>query len=118
MLKTVLAVTLLATSISTFAANSPITVQSRGIYIGNNANLPAWQLTLTSVDNDITVQSFTLNRGNCVISYPGRGKGVNKRLQYGQSLSFSTPSNSGFTQCRPLELTVQTNKGAFTFNWQ
>lgn len=74
MLKTVLAITLLATSISTFAANSPITVQSRGIYIGNNANLPAWQLTLTSVDNDITVQSFTLNRGNCVISYPGRGK--------------------------------------------
>jgi len=117
MLKTIIATTLLATSINTLASNLPLTVQSQGTYIANNTFLPAWQLTLTSVDNDLTIQSFTLNRGNCVISLPGRGKNVNKILQYGQSISFTTPSNDNFTKCKPLELVVQTSKGSFTFNW-
>ncbi|WP_272927867.1 hypothetical protein [Pectobacterium parmentieri] len=42
---------------------------------------------------------------------------MNKRLAYGQTLSFTTPSNDAFTKCKPLELTVQTSKGSFTYNW-
>ncbi|MGI8465632.1 hypothetical protein [Pectobacterium punjabense] len=108
---------LLMGSLSSFASTTPLAVQSRNTYLLDNVNLPVWQLTLTSRDNDITIQSFTLNRGNCVISFPGRGKNVNKRLAYGQTLSFTTPSNDAFTKCKPLELTVQTSKGSFTYNW-
>ena len=104
-------------SLSSFADTTPLAVQSQNTYLLNNVNLPVWQLTLTSTDNDITIQSFTLNRGNCLISFPGRGKNVNKHLAYGQTLSFTTPSNDAFTKCKPLELTVQTSKGTFTYNW-
>lgn len=104
-------------SLSSFADTTPLTVQSQNTYLLNNTNLPVWQLTLTSTDNDITIQSFTLNRGNCLISFPGRGQNVNKHLAYGQTLSFTTPSNDAFTKCKPLELTVQTSKGTFTYNW-
>ncbi|QHQ16180.1 hypothetical protein GMW39_10070 [Pectobacterium parmentieri] len=108
---------LLMGSLSSFASTTPLAVQSRNTYLLDNVNLPVWQLTLTSRDNDITIQSFTLNRGNCLISFPDRGKNVNKRLAYGQTLSFTTPSNDAFTKCKPLELTVQTSKGSFTYNW-
>ncbi|EOV7882096.1 hypothetical protein ACOREI_002677 [Yersinia enterocolitica] len=117
MFKTILASMLLAVALPALADNPPLSVDAQGTYLAK-VNFPVWQLTLTSLENDITIQSLTLNRGNCLISMEGRGKNMNKRLGYGQTLSFTTPSNSGFTQCRPLELTVQTNKGAFTFNWK
>ncbi|CAI1017385.1 hypothetical protein [Serratia liquefaciens] len=118
MIKNALAAVLLVGSVSALAGTPPLSVSSQATYLINNRNLPVWELTLTSLDNDITLQSLTLNRGNCLISMAGRGKNVNRRLGYGQTLSFTTPSNGGFSQCRPLELTVQTNKGDFTFNWQ
>lgn len=118
MFKHVLTATLLIISASALADTAPLSVNSQGTYLINNPNLPVWQLTLTSLENDITIKSLTLNRGNCLISNAGRGKNMNKRLGYGQTFSFTTPSNSNFTQCRPLELTVQTNKGPYTFNWQ
>lgn len=118
MFKTLLTTLLLAVALPALADTAPLSVNSQGTYLINNPNLPVWQLTLTSLENDITVQSITLNRGNCLISMSGRGQNVNKRLGYGQTFSFTTPSNSSFTQCRPLELTVQTDKGPYTFNWQ
>ncbi|EPH2853901.1 hypothetical protein P5G64_09860 [Serratia nevei] len=118
MIKNTLATVLLIGSFSAFAGTTPLSVKSQATYLINNSNYPVWQLTLTSLENDITIQSLTLNRGNCLISMAGRGKNVNKRLGYGQTLSFTTPSNNGFNKCRPLELTVQTSKGDFTFNWQ
>ncbi|MBA0167879.1 hypothetical protein [Pectobacterium sp. CFBP8739] len=117
MFKYVFAAALLISSFTTLANAVPLSVSSQGTYLINNPNLPVWQLTLTSLENDITIQSLTLNRGNCLISITGRGKNMNKRLGYGQTFSFTTPSNSGFTKCRPLELTVQTSQGPFTFNW-
>lgn len=117
MFKTLLITMLLAVAVPVLADNAPLSVNAQETYLPK-VNFPVWQLTLTSLENDITVQSITLNRGNCLISMSGRGQNVNKRLGYGQTLSFTTPSNSTFTQCRPLELSVQTNKGAFTFNWQ
>lgn len=116
MFKTLLTTMLLAVSLPSLAENAPLSVNAQQAYLPR-VNFPVWQLTLTSLENDITIQSFTLNRGNCLISMSGRGQNVNKRLGYGQTLSFTTPSNSTFTQCRPLELTVQTSQGAFTFNW-
>ncbi|WP_185922698.1 hypothetical protein [Hafnia paralvei] len=117
MFKTLLTTLLLAVALPALADNAPLSVNARGTYLPK-VNFPVWQLTLTSQENDITVQSITLNRGNCLISMSGRGQNVNKRLGYGQTFSFTTPSNSSFTQCRPLELTVQTDKGPYTFNWQ
>lgn len=114
MFKIVLAAVLLASSISAVAGNAPLSVSTKGVYVINNPNLPAWQLTLTSLDNDITIQSMLLNRGNCNVTPSGKGK----HLVYGQTFSFTTPSSEGFIKCRPLELTVQTNKGTFNFNWQ
>ncbi|WP_086872885.1 hypothetical protein [Kosakonia pseudosacchari] len=116
MFKTLLTTLLLAVSLPLLAENAPLSVNAQQAYLPR-VNFPVWQLTLTSLDNDITIQSLSLNRGNCLISMSGRGQNVNKRLGYGQTLSFTTPSNSTFTQCRPLELTVQTSQGNFTFNW-
>lgn len=116
MFKILLTTLLLAAALPSLAGNTPLSVNAQQAYLPR-VNFPVWQLTLTSLDNDITIQSLTLNRGNCLISMPGRGQNVNKRLGYGQTLSFTTPSNSTFTQCRPLELSVQTSQGAFTFNW-
>ncbi|SUW65473.1 Uncharacterised protein [Buttiauxella agrestis] len=117
MFKTLLITLLLTVALPALADNAPLSVNTQGTYLPK-VNFPVWQLTLTSLENDITIQSITLNRGNCLISMSGRGQNVNKRLEYGQTLSFTTPSNSNFTQCRPLELSVQTSKGAFTFNWK
>ncbi|WP_449547479.1 hypothetical protein [Lelliottia amnigena] len=117
MFKTLLTTLLIAVALPALADNAPLSVNAQGTYLPK-VNFPVWQLTLTSLENDITIQSITLNRGNCLISMSGRGQNVNKRLGYGQTLSFTTPSNSKFTQCRPLELSVQTSKGAFTFNWK
>jgi len=117
MFKTLLITMLLAVALPTLADNAPLSVNAQETYLPK-VNFPVWQLTLTSLENDITIQSITLNRGNCLISMSGRGQNVNKHLGYGQALSFTTPSNSNFTQCRPLELSVQTSKGAFTFNWK
>lgn len=116
MFKTLLTTLLLAVALPSLAGNAPLSVNAQQAYLPR-VNFPVWQLTLTSLDNDITIQSLTLNRGNCLISMSGRGQNVNKRLGYGQTLSFTTPSNSTFTQCRPLELAVQTSRGDFTFNW-
>ncbi|WP_407578790.1 hypothetical protein [Citrobacter koseri] len=116
MFKALLTTLLLAIALPSLADDAPLSVNAQKAYLPK-VNFPVWQLTLTSLENDIKVQSITLNRGNCLISMPGRGQNMNKRLGYGQTLSFTTPSNSTFTQCRPLELTVQTSKGSFTFNW-
>lgn len=118
MIKSALAAVVLVGSFSALAGTAPLSVSSQATYLINNRNLPVWELTLTSLENDITLQALTLNRGNCLISMAGRGKNMNKRLGYGQTLSFTTPSNGNFSKCRPLELTVQTDKGDFTFNWQ
>lgn len=72
MFKHVLTVTLLFISASALADTAPLSVNSQGTYLINNPNLPVWQLTLTSLENDITLQSLTLNRGNCLISIAGR----------------------------------------------
>ncbi|WP_235895503.1 hypothetical protein [Yersinia alsatica] len=117
MFKNILTTILLSIGFPALADSAPLSVDAQGTYLPK-VNFPVWQLTLTSLDNDITVQSLILNRGNCLISIAGRGQNMNKHLRYGQTLSFTTPSNSNFTQCRPLELTVQTSRGAFTFNWK
>ncbi|HAD39612.1 MAG TPA: hypothetical protein DCF88_05745 [Plesiomonas shigelloides] len=117
--KTLLTCALFMCSATVFAETAPLSVSYQGTYlkVRDNVTFPVWQLTVTSLDNDITIESLTLNRDNCLISINGRGKNMSKRLKYGQTFSFTTPSNRGFTQCRPLELTVGTNKGPFTFNW-
>lgn len=117
MLNVLLTTSLLMSSLSALAGTDVLKVGSQNTYLMGYSNLPVWQLTMTSLENDIIIQSFSLNRGNCLISYPGRGQNVNKRLGYGQTLTFTTPSNDTFTKCKPLELTVQTNKGTYTYNW-
>jgi hypothetical protein len=88
MFKHVLTAVLLIGSFSALAGTTPLSVKSQATYLINNPNYPVWQLTLTSLENDITIQSITLNRGNCLISMAGRGKNVNKRLGYGQTLFY------------------------------
>lgn len=109
---------LLLSSFQVVAADTPIKVDSHGEQLRVGAvSFPVWRYTITSVDNDVTIKSLELNRGNCVISTADRGRNVNKRLGFGQSYSFTSPTNQSFSQCRPLELVVGTNKGSFTFKW-
>lgn len=109
---------LLLSSFQVVAADTPIKVDSHGEQLrAGTVSFPIWRYTITSVDNDVTIKSLVLNRGNCVISTADRGQNVNKRLGFGQSYSFTSPTNESFSQCRPLELVVDTNKGSFTFKW-
>ncbi|PHI32242.1 hypothetical protein [Budvicia aquatica] len=117
MFKSFIVIISLLVSAHVYADNTPLQVNASRIYLLNNKNLPVWQFNIASKDNDITIQSIVLNRGNCLISMQGRGKNVNKRLGYGGNLTFTTPSNDGFSKCKPLELTIGTNKGEFTYNW-
>lgn len=108
----------LLTSFQVVASNTPIKVDANGEQLSaGTVSFPVWRYTITSVDNDVTIKSLVLNRGNCVISTADRGDNVNKRLGFGQSYSFTSPTNKSFSQCRPLELVVGTNKGSFTFTW-
>ncbi len=101
-----------------FAANTPIKVDAKGDQLRlGKAVFPVWRYTITSLDDNITLQSLVLNRGNCVISTNDRGKDMNARLKFGQSYTFTSPSNSSYTQCKPLELIVNTDKGGYTFTW-
>ena len=108
----------LLSSFQVVASDSPIKVDAKGGQVrAGSVSFPVWHYTITSVDDDITIKSLMLNRGNCVISTVDRGKNVNKRLGFGQSYNFNSPTNSSFSQCKPLELVVGTNKGTFTFSW-
>ena len=109
---------LLLASFQVVASDTPIKVDSHGEQLrAGTVSFPVWRYTITSVDNDVTIKSLVLNRGNCVISTADRGENVNKRLGFGQSYSFTSPTNQSFSQCRPLELVVGTNKGSFAFKW-
>ncbi|MEX3027503.1 hypothetical protein [Proteus sp. STS61-E] len=101
-----------------FSANPPIKVDAKGDRLrAGQASFPVWRYTITSLDDNITLQSLVLNRGNCVISTNDRGNNMNARLKFGQSYTFTTPSNSSYTECKPLELIVNTDKGEYTFTW-
>ncbi|WP_337236676.1 hypothetical protein [Proteus faecis] len=101
-----------------FAASSPIKVDAKGDRLrAGQASFPVWRYTITSLDNNITLQSLVLNRNNCVISTNDRGQNMNAKLKFGQSYTFTTPSNSSYTECKPLELIVNTDKGSYTFTW-
>jgi len=78
MFKTLLTTLLLTVALPALADNAPLSVNAQGTYLPK-VNFPVWQLTLTGLENDITIQSITLNRGNCLISMSGRGQNVNKR---------------------------------------
>lgn len=96
----------------------PIKVDANGEQLrAGTVSFPVWRYTITSIDNEVIIKSLVLNRGNCVISTADRGENVNKRLGFGQSYTFTSPTNKSFSQCRPLELVVSTNKGSFTFSW-
>lgn len=99
------------------AADLPIKVDARADKIHKGLTFPVWRYTITSMDNNITLQSLELNRGNCKISTNDRGKNTNVRLGFGQSYTFTSPTNSSYTDCRPLELIVNTDKGPYTFTW-
>lgn len=105
-------------SAMSLAANSPIKVDAqRDKLRAGQVSFPVWRYTITSLDNNITLQSLVLNRDNCVISTNDRGKNMNANLKFGQSYTFTSPSNGSYTKCRPLELIVNTNKGSYTFTW-
>ena len=109
---------LLFSSFQVVASDSPIKVDANGEQLrAGTVSFPVWRYTITSVDNEVAIKSLVLNRGNCVISTADRGENVNKRLGFGQSYTFTSPTNKSFSQCRPLELVVSTNKGSFTFSW-
>ncbi|MFS4412262.1 hypothetical protein [Providencia sp. T47] len=109
---------LLLYSTTSFAANLPIKVDAKGDELrAGNVAFPIWRYTITSLDDNITLQSLVLNRNNCLISTNDRGQNTNAKLKFGQSYTFTSPSNSSYTQCKPLELIVNTNKGSYTFTW-
>ncbi|MDH0357110.1 MULTISPECIES: hypothetical protein [Morganella] len=105
-------------SLPSHAADLPIKVDAKADkkHFGGITH-PLWRYTITSMDNNITLQSLELNRGNCKISTNDRGKNTNVRLGFGQSYTFTSPTNSSYTDCRPLELIVNTDKGSYTFTW-
>lgn len=113
-----LASSFLLYSTVTFAANLPIKVDAQRdkLHAGTVA-FSVWRYTITSLEDGITLQSLVLNRDNCIISTNDRGKNMNAKLRFGQSYTFTSPSNSSYTNCRPLELIVNTNKGSYTFTW-
>lgn len=117
MFPVLLAGSFLLFSLPSHAADLPIKVDARADKIHQGLTFPVWRYTITSMDNNITLQSLELNRGNCKISTNDRGKNTNVRLGFGQSYTFTSPTNSSYTDCRPLELIVNTDKGSYTFTW-
>ena len=61
MFKILLTTMLLAVALPALADNAPLSVNAQETYLPK-VNFPVWQLTLTSLENDITIQSITLNR--------------------------------------------------------
>ena len=81
---------LLFSSFQVVASDSPIKVDANGEQLrAGTVSFPVWRYTITSVDNEVTIKSLVLNRGNCVISTADRGENVNKRLGFGQSYTFT-----------------------------
>lgn len=69
---------LLFSSFQVVASNSPIKVDANGEQLrAGTVSFPVWRYTITSVDNEVTIKSLVLNRGNCVISTADRGENVN-----------------------------------------
>ena len=90
---------LLFSSFQVVASDSPIKVDANGEQLrAGTVSFPVWRYTITSVDNEVTIKSLVLNRGNCVISTADRGENVNKRLGFGQSYTFTSPTNKSFSQ--------------------
>lgn len=77
-------------------------------------NYYAW--SVTAVDEGVIVKDFKINRGNCDVSYNYSDNYRTKKLPYGQSLEFKSVTNDTLSKCRPVEATVVTNKGTWTFD--
>lgn len=102
--------------------NNPLSSQSFSVnaqqtYIANNVNLSAWKLIITNKENNVIITGLKYNRGNCLISLPSRGVNMKQPLKFGQSFSFTSPSNDDFSKCTPLELNIETNRGSITYTW-
>lgn len=74
-------------------------------------------LQITSLENNLVIQSIKMNRGNCNVGGLADAKkavvSFNKRLDYGQVWS-----NIPVANCQKvLEAEITTNQGTFMFNW-
>ncbi|EAN9690115.1 hypothetical protein ETI19_09430 [Salmonella enterica] len=105
-------------SCQSLASGSPIKVDVGGdtLKVGPNY-LPIWSYNITSMEDEVIITSIVVNRGNCLPSIAGRGNNMNKRLGYGETFTFTIPTNKNYTQCKPLELIVGTPNGSLKYTW-
>ncbi|EBC4876162.1 hypothetical protein C2W27_08245 [Salmonella enterica] len=105
-------------SFQSLASESPIKVDVGGdkLKVGPNY-LPIWSYNITSIENEVIITSIIVNRGNCLPSIVGRGNNMNKRLRYGETFTFTIPTNKNYTQCKPLELIIGTPNGSLKYTW-
>ncbi|ENF6422423.1 hypothetical protein ABRF12_001971 [Salmonella enterica] len=105
-------------SLQSLASESPIRVDVGGdkMKVGPNY-LPIWSYNITSIENEVVITSIVVNRGNCLPSIAGRGNNMNKRLMYGETFTFTIPTNKNYTQCKPLELIIGTPNGSLKYTW-
>lgn len=86
---------------------SPVTTS---IKISPYGPIPTPMLDVTSVVDEVSILSVSINRGNCQANHMDRFPIV---LKFGQTTSFS--SNPA---CKIIEAVLSTNKGEFIFTFQ
>jgi hypothetical protein len=110
MKRVVIAATLALLTTTAMADDSPIKVR----IAETPADITPWLknqwFVIQSVSNDqIVVTHYSVNRGQCEVSKPWGG---NHPIAYGQYIKAPIQD-----RCYPLEATVSTNVGNYTFKW-
>lgn len=92
---------------SVFAKNAPVKIETQ-----TNRLMGAFgfqNITITALD-DITINSITLNRGNCKVAHP------NFKYKFPQKAKYST-TKTFMTNCRDiLEITIDVDGLEWTFS--
>ncbi|HBM2882473.1 TPA: hypothetical protein LVL12_000463 [Klebsiella oxytoca] len=72
-----------------------------------------WKYTVIAQRDGVKVLEFNVNRGNCDVSL----EGMNKPLNFSNTVAFTVTTNRDYTKCIPQEAVVKTNFGTHSFNF-
>lgn len=80
------------------------------IALGQNQFWNSPQLTITALDENVTVEAIKINRGNCPAN-------SHKKLPYEITFGNSLIVDATVACDKVIETEITTNKGNFTFTW-
>ncbi|MBK5144397.1 hypothetical protein I2494_11820 [Budviciaceae bacterium BWR-B9] len=79
-----------------------------------------WKYNITSKIDGLKINGFKVNRGNCGVKLSAESESrmvMKSTFDFGESIYFNVYTNRDYTKCRPLEASVETNYGNFTYNF-